>query len=387
MSTPLTLSPFAIYVHWPWCLHKCPYCDFNVHVTDIIPEKAYIDCLIKDLEWQKQYVSKRILTSIFIGGGTPSLMGAEQVERLLDAIRERFHVSSALEVTLETNPYPLPDFLAYTRAGVNRFSLGVQSLGDADLLFLGRKHTAAQAHTAITQAMQACNNVNLDIIYGTPHQTIDSLQESLQSVLDYAPTHISAYQLTIEPNSAFYSQVRRKLWLPAPPDQQTAAFECVRETLTQAGYLNYEISNFARTPQSICAYNQHVWDYEPYLGIGAGAHGRIAHNNTLYATTCWKQPRTYMQHTTAGRTPFSELTPLSPTEALQEAVLMGLRSLKGVSLSRLPKRPQITSGKAVFSWPQALRLVGDGFLELTPTHLRLTSKGWPVLDEILTFLL
>jgi len=271
----MTLPPLALYVHIPWCVRKCPYCDFNSHESaGALPEKAYLKALLDDLDCDMQFIQGRELTSIFFGGGTPSLFSPEFYQQLLMAIRSRVRFSSEIEITVEANPgtYEHGKFEEYREAGVNRLSIGVQSFDVDALAKLGRIHNRNEAFRAIEAAHQAgFDNFNLDLMHGLPGQNLKLALSDLRNAIDLAPTHISWYQLTIEPNTVFYRTQ------PTLPDEDTldGIFEQGLRTLAEAGYGQYEVSAFAK-PQRQARHNVNYWQYGDYLGIGAGAHGKLS---------------------------------------------------------------------------------------------------------------
>ena len=268
----LALPPLSLYLHFPWCVRKCPYCDFNSHQAgDEIPETAYIDALIRDLD--QALPGDRRVVSVFLGGGTPSLFSAAAVERLLTAVRRRLNLARDAEITLEANPGTAEAgrFAGYRRAGINRLSLGVQSLTDASLAALGRIHNAAEARRAVALAGSAgFDNLNIDIMYGLPHQESAAAMRDLDAVLELSPAHLSWYQLTLEPNTVFYSRPPS-----LPDDDRVAEMQERGEALLSAnGYRRYEVSAWAR-PGSEARHNLNYWEFGDYLGLGAGAHSKL----------------------------------------------------------------------------------------------------------------
>lgn len=385
-------KPLAVYVHWPWCKAKCPYCDFNSHGLDASPlrEDAYVDALCRELAYWRGALGaenghKRPLASIFFGGGTPSLMRPTSVARILEACGEVADFSPFTEITVECNPTSssaaLMDDLA--AVGVNRVSVGIQGLKPAWLAFLGRTHSVGQALETLELAQRAVGNVNADVIYGLPGQELEEWTGQLERLAGLGLAHISAYQLTIEPNTRFFGDVRRGLWQPIDGDREADFFEATRDVLTAQGYENYEISNFAR-PNRSCAHNVHVWRYQDYLGIGAGAHGRITlPDGTRLATSVSRQPDTYLRLMAEQGQAFSLNEAIPATKGLQEAVFLGLRLTEGIDLDSLEK----TFGKPAYQ--QAVEavelalLLERGFLKRNTTRLTLSDSGWPRLNSIL----
>jgi len=288
--------PLALYVHLPWCVRKCPYCDFNSHTQrGELPFSEYIDALIRDLEYDLPLVWGRVVSSVFFGGGTPSLFAPEQIDRFLQSASARLHFTPNLEITLETNPGTAEygRFEHYRTAGINRISFGVQSFTDTHLHTLGRIHNSQQARYAIKQAQDSgFDNINIDLMYALPQQTLDQAEYDLQCAFDLQPTHISYYQLTLEPNTLFFIHPPKNI-----PDEDLAwdIQEHGQRLLKAAGYQHYEVSAYARE-QYQCTHNLNYWRFGDYLGIGAGAHGKISCAPTQKISRRWKQkhPRTYM---------------------------------------------------------------------------------------------
>ena len=298
--TPL---PLSLYVHIPWCVQKCPYCDFNSHaLRDGLPESEYVAALIADLESALPLVWGRRIVSVFLGGGTPSLLSAEALDTLLTAIRTRLPLVHDAEITLEANPGTVEadKFAAFRAAGVNRLSLGIQSFDPAQLKALGRIHDAAQARRAAALAAHHFDNFNLDLMYGLPGQTVEQALADVEQALAFAPTHLSCYQLTVEPNTAFAVSP------PALPDPDRCADmqDAIEARLAEAGFVHYETSAFAR-PERQCRHNLNYWTFGDYLGIGAGAHGKLTlHDGKVWEVRRqmrWKQPKQYLAGVAAGR--------------------------------------------------------------------------------------
>jgi len=287
-----TLPPLSLYVHLPWCVRKCPYCDFTSHESKgPLPEQDYVNALIADLEGLLPSVWGRRISSIFIGGGTPSLFSAASIDRLLSEVRARIVVEPDAEVTLEANPGTVEAarFRGYRAAGVNRISLGIQSFDDAMLRALGRIHGADEARRAIDVARSAFENINLDLMYGLPGQSLESARRDIEEGVRFGTPHLSAYQLTLEPNTVFYSRP------PELPGHDLAADmqRMVEEALAGAGYGHYETSAFAK-PGLRCRHNVNYWEFGDYLGIGAGAHGKISFPDRITRHERAKSPREYM---------------------------------------------------------------------------------------------
>ncbi len=289
----LAPPPLSLYVHFPWCLHKCPYCDFNSHaVRGEIPEAAYIDALIGELERALPEIWGRPVTTIFIGGGTPSLLTPEGLDRLLTAIRTLLPVRPWAEVTLEANPgtFETARFRAYKAAGVNRLSIGIQSFNDSHLRALGRIHDSREASVAAAAAREIFEHLNLDLMYALPGQTLAELETDLATGLAFAPSHLSCYHLTLEPNTAFAAAPP-----PLPDDDLAAAMQDrVEAALTAAGYDHYETSAYA-LPSQVCRHNLNYWQFGDYLGIGAGAHSKLSFPERVIRRANRKLPREYLE--------------------------------------------------------------------------------------------
>src|SRR5690349_10725127 len=286
------LPPLALYVHIPWCVRKCPYCDFNSHErAGELPEREYVGKLILDLEAMLPSVWGRRLSSIFIGGGTPSLFSPAAIDELLAAVRARLPIEPGAEVTLEANPGTVEAgrFRGFRQAGVNRISLGVQSFDDAMLASLGRIHGGDEARRAIEVALESFDNVNIDLMYGLPAQSLEQALADLRQAIGCGVPHLSAYQLTIEPNTVFYSKP------PRLPEHDSAAEMqlAIEAALAEAGYEHYETSAFAR-PGRRCRHNVNYWEFGDYLGIGAGAHGKVSFPDRVTRHERIKQPKEYL---------------------------------------------------------------------------------------------
>lgn len=380
-------QPLALYIHWPWCKEKCPYCDFNSHVLKNDMEDAYVNALLRDLDMQLIFLDnkkKQELSTIFFGGGTPSLMKLSSIDKILNHVAKRFSLHNNIEITLECNPTSIETnkIQQVISSGINRLSIGIQSLDNHLLEFLGRTHSVENALTCLDVATQHCNNVNADLIYGIPGQTLEAWQQQLYKILEHGTQHISAYQLTIEPNTKFYAEVNKKSWLPITSDEESDFYHYTRETFISRGWHNYEISNFAKTRDFYCAHNYNIWNYHPYIGIGAGAHGRVAKNKNYFASQHKKNPHAYMSFTYENeRFPYI-FQHISHNQHDEEALLMGLRLQDGIALSRLRE----LNKTPVFN-NKINALITYGFLEKNKDILRLTQSGWYMLDGVLYELL
>ena len=368
------LPPLALYVHIPWCVRKCPYCDFNSHErAGELPEREYVDKLTGDLEALLPSVWGRRLTSVFIGGGTPSLFSPESIDALLAAVRARLPLEPGAEVTLEANPGTVEAarFQGFRAAGVSRISLGVQSFDDAQLAALGRIHSAAEARRGVDAALASFDNVNIDLMYGLPEQSVQGALRDLREALACGVPHISAYQLTIEPNTVFYSRPPRLPAHDACADMQLA----VEEALGEAGFEHYETSAFAR-PGRRCRHNLNYWEFGDYLGIGAGAHGKVSFPDRVTRHERIKQPTQYLK---------SELTisaekTVPPAELPFEFMLNALRLIEGF----LPSLFTARTGLPLTSIARELSKVEDeGLIERDVQRIRPTARGRLFLNELL----
>jgi oxygen-independent coproporphyrinogen-3 oxidase len=371
------LPPLALYAHLPWCVRKCPYCDFNSHEkTDALPEREYVDALVADLEGLLPSVWGRRLRSIFIGGGTPSLFSPESIDRLLAAIRARLPLEPGAEVTLEANPGTAEagHFRGYRAAGVNRVSLGIQSFNDEKLKALGRIHSADEARRAIEMALSTFDNVNLDIMYGLPGQSLDEARADAAEGLRCGTTHFSAYQLTLEPNTVFYSRP------PQLPEHDTCADMqlAVEELAAAAGLRHYETSAFAR-PGRACRHNMNYWEFGDYIGIGAGAHGKLSFADRVTRHERVKQPREYLAQ--AGSLQEKRI---EPRELPFEFMLNALRLVDGVPAELYAERTGLP-GATILRKLQAAR--DKGLLEEDVLRIRPTRRGRLFLNELLQLFL
>ena len=293
--------PLSLYVHLPWCLAKCPYCDFNSHAVPAgaLPEQRYLDAVIADLDAALPQVWGRPVISVFIGGGTPSLFSPDGIDRLLAAIRARLPLEPGCEITLEANPgtFERERFKAFRAAGVTRLSIGVQSFDDGMLRQLGRVHDGAQARAAIDEACEAFDTFNIDLMYALPGQTLAQLRADLETALSFQPPHLSIYHLTIEPNTRFAVDTPRNL-----PDDDLASdmLDLIAERTAATGLARYEVSAFAR-PGHRCRHNLNYWQFGDYLGLGAGAHGKLSYPHRVVRQVRWREPATYMAKALAGQ--------------------------------------------------------------------------------------
>lgn len=363
--------PLSLYLHFPWCEKKCPYCDFNSHeVGNTFPEDEYVESLLMDLDLESQ-AETRAIRSVFFGGGTPSLFSADSISRILAHTRTQLPLDEGVEITLEANPGAIDNtrITGFRRAGVNRLSLGVQSFDDEKLGQLGRIHSAADARDAFQQARGAgFNNINLDLMHGLPGQTWREAEFDLQQAISLAPEHISWYQLTIEPNTIFYNKP------PRLPVEETLVdiYERGMQLLADNNYARYEISAFAR-PGRQSVHNQNYWRFGDYLGIGAGAHGKLTVEDKIYRTTKTRLPKDYM----AGSN--RKMLQVAPEEIPLEFLMNALRLTDGVDLTLFENR---TFHSVQSIKPFLERAQQSGFLSST-YDIKPTALGLQFVDEML----
>ena len=378
MTEPDTI---ALYVHWPYCARICPYCDFNV-VRDrgrTDEQAALADAIVADMEAQAALLGPRRLASIFFGGGTPSLMPTDQVARVIERARALFPNGGQVEITLEANPTDAEAarFAALAKAGVSRLSLGVQSLDDEALRFLGRNHSAAEAMRALELARAAFARLSIDLIYARPGQTLAHWTQELNRAVDLGFEHISPYQLTIEPTTAFGRAFARGTLVPPDEDLAADLYEATQAVLEARGFEAYEVSNHARGEAARSIHNLHVWRGGDYVGAGPGAHGRLTLDGARTATVAHRGIADYLAGVGAGQ-PWSEDQQLSPPEADEERLLLGLRTVEGVDAGLI---------EAMGLTPRADALSDQGLLVESGGRIAATAHGRQVLDGVLRALL
>ena len=379
------LPPLALYVHLPWCLKKCPYCDFNSHAVrgENTPREPdfdrYIDALIADLEAALPQVWGRRVSSVFFGGGTPSLFDPARIDRLLAAIRARLPLEAGAEVTLEANPgtFERERFRGYRDSGITRLSIGVQSFDDTMLAVLGRVHDAAQARAAVEEARSVFDTFNLDLMYALPGQTLRGLDADLDAALAFEPPHLSVYHLTLEPNTWFATHP------PALPDDDTAAAMLDRlvERTSRAGLGRYEVSAFAGAGHA-CAHNLNYWRFGDYLGIGAGAHGKLSFPDRIVRQQRWREPQTYVERALAGNA-ISNQHDVEAADLPFEFMLNALRLREGVPLRLFAERTGQSWAvvDAAFARGEAQGLLERTGDPLQPT-IRTTPRGFDFLSDV-----
>ena len=370
---------FGIYLHWPFCQSKCPYCDFNSHVTANIDQDQWETAYLSEIARYAREFPQRIVNSVFFGGGTPSLMNPALVSRIIDAISREWRLTNDVEVTLEANPNSVESdrFRGFRAAGVNRISVGVQALNDADLKRLGRLHSAREALTAIETAQDVFDRISLDLIYARQFQTFEDWRAELATALALGTDHLSLYQLTIEDGTAFGKRHTAGN-LPGLPDDDTAAdmFALTQEMTERAGFAAYEISNHA-SPGAESRHNKIYWSGGDYVGIGPGAHGRLSHNGGRFATETALLPGAWLASVDVGNGE-SLRTRLTSNENAEEYLMMGLRVNEGISLTRLHKLD------ASLSISQNIPGLKDqGLVWGKDDRLGVTSKGRIILNAVI----
>jgi len=371
---------FGLYLHWPFCQAKCPYCDFNSHVVGQIDQKRWEKAYLSEIARAGKETKGRVLDTVFFGGGTPSMMDPALVDAIISTIRKTWRTSNSFEVTLEANPTSVEAgrFAGYRDAGVNRVSLGVQALNDADLKALGRLHSVAEARAAFDIARTTFDRVSFDLIYARQDQSLQTWEAELGQALSMAVDHLSLYQLTIEDGTAFGDRFERGL-LRGLPDEDLGAdmYSRTQEICEAAGYPGYEVSNHAR-PGEESRHNQIYWRYGDYVGIGPGAHGRLTLNGRRYETVTPDAPMVWLNQVEKAGHGELPRTALSSLDAVTEYLLMGLRLREGVDLDRLESHH--------FSI-QIKELQDLGLVDVTQNRLQVTPAGRPVLNSVLRTLL
>jgi len=370
------LPPLSLYIHVPWCVRKCPYCDFNSHTApEALPEARYVDALIADLESSLPSIWGRKVHTVFIGGGTPSLLSADAIDRLLSAVRARVMLAPDAEVTLEANPgtFERERFAGFFAAGVNRLSLGIQSFDDRFLKALGRVHDVVEAQRAAEAALMIFGNVNLDLMFALPGQSVEDARNDASAALAFAAPHLSFYQLTLEPNTLFHQHP------PPLPDEDAAADieDAVLHMLAQAGYVHYETSAHAKSVRE-CRHNLNYWRFGDYVGIGAGAHSKLSFPDRIVRELRWKQPRQYLDQLHAG-SPLQEQFEVSSRDLSFEFMLNALRLTEGVPTALFAERTGMPLSIAAASIAEATR---KGLLEPDPLVLRPTALGRRFLNDL-----
>ena len=378
----------ALYVHWPFCLSKCPYCDFNSHVRESVDQARWRDALLRELDHFAALLPGATITSIFFGGGTPSLMPPETAAAVIDRAALCWTLAEDAEITLEANPTSteaarLEDFRA---AGINRVSLGVQALDDDALRFLGRGHDSAEARRAVALAQRIMPRSSFDLIYARPGQTVEAWRDELSEALSFAGNHLSLYQLTIEKGTPFWREEREGTFALPDDDTGRALYDLTQETMEAAGFAAYEVSNHARGGDA-SRHNLAYWRYDDYVGIGPGAHGRIRlAEGGRQATRQHAGPESWLTAVKRAGHGTAETRALEPEEQAREMLMMGLRLAEGVSEAHLRQRTGCDPNRVIDRAGLA-RLAEAGYLERREGRLRATATGRPLLNSLLAELL
>ena len=362
------LPPLSLYVHFPWCVRKCPYCDFNSHeASGTLPEKDYLDALRADLEQALPLIWGRKIYTIFIGGGTPSLLSAAGLDRLLSDLRTLLPIDGAAEITMEANPgtFEAEKFKSYAASGINRLSVGIQSFNPRHLQALGRIHDGNEARRAVEIAHASFDNFNLDLMYALPQQTMEEARQDIETAISFAPPHLSLYHLTMEPNTVFAK------YPPVVPDDDTSATmqDMIGELTTAAGYQHYEVSAFAK-PGRQARHNRNYWEFGDYLGIGAGAHSKLSFPHRVVRQARYKQPAAYMQHALAGNAIVEE-NEIERQELGFEFMLNSLRLTGGFETRLFTERTGLTFNvvEQALNKAEAKGLIYRDFKTIRPTEL------------------
>ena len=375
MTGSSAAAPLALYIHWPFCKKKCPYCDFNSHVREKVEFEAWQHALLCELAYMHQLAPSRRLQSIFFGGGTPSLMPPFIAQALISQAKAYWPNDDDMEVTLEANPTSVEadTFARFIEAGINRLSLGVQSFDAAALKFLGREHSAQEAKAAIARARAAGVPYSFDLIYARPGQTLLQWQQELDEALMLAGSHLSLYQLTIEENTAFHTAYTKGEFVMPSDDLAALLYDATTQRLQQAGYEAYEVSNYAM-PGAASRHNLAYWRGYEYMGIGPGAHGRLAISDGWHATLTLKSPERWLEHVGRYGHGLESITPLSPRQRAEERVMMGLRLSEGM-----------VCNEEVEPWLDIARMMSlesHGLLRRQGNRLIATDKGRLVLTSL-----
>ncbi len=375
------LPPLSLYIHLPWCVRKCPYCDFNSHEAHSeLPEQEYVAALVRDLELALPQIWGRTIQTVFIGGGTPSLLSGESVLQLLRQVRSLLPLNPAAEITLEANPGTVEAqrFAAYRDAGVNRLSLGIQSLNDAHLRALGRIHSASEARRAIEIAQRHFENVNLDLMYALPNQTLGEAIQDVSDALQFGPQHVSCYHLTVEPNTLFHRKPP-----PLPDDDASAAMQMqIEALLADHGYKHYETSAFAQ-PNKQSRHNRNYWLFGDYLGIGAGAHSKLSFPDKVVRQARHKQPRAYLE-AVAREAPIQSEHQLSRGDLAFEFMMNALRLNDGFDVALFGER---TGLPLLMIRRELEKAEQSGLIETDPARIAPTELGRRFLNDLLEIFL
>jgi putative oxygen-independent coproporphyrinogen III oxidase len=366
----------SIYIHWPFCKTKCPYCDFNSHENDSIEHDLWQDAYLSEIELYSEIIANRKIKTIFFGGGTPSLMKPKTIDAILNKFASKAKFSDNVEITLEANPNSIEreKFRSFKDAGINRVSIGVQSFENKNLKFLGRSHSNQDAIKAIEIARDVFTNYSFDLMYALPNQTLEEWENELRLALQYVSCHISCYQLTIEKGTQFFNSHKQRQFFMLDEETSAKIYESTHDILQANGIEQYEISNYAK-PGLECQHNIVYWKLRDYIGIGPGAHGRYVCNDKIFSTINFYNPTKWRENLKDNQSPMQSKKELNTDENEVEKLVMGLRLSEGIEMKWVPNKKT------------AQALITDGFLELNNGLLATTLKGRLVLNAILEKLL
>lgn len=387
MTITNSKKTIALYIHWPFCLSKCPYCDFNSHVAKQIDEKAWLEAYLKEIQYFFNYLKDYIIVSIFFGGGTPSLMPDFIVREIINYIKDKFTTTEAIEITLESNPTSVEykKLQNFYNAGINRISLGVQSINNKNLSFLGRTHSAKESLEAMRAVKSIFSNYSLDMIYALPEQTLLSWEKELKEVLKYADKHISLYQLTIEKGTPFYALNKDKKFILPDSDLSCDLYNLTQNLVQNKAFEAYEISNYSiKGYESL--HNLYYWNYNEYLGIGPGAHSRIVEDNVRYAMYMIYNPEKWLSFVMTQGHSIQKKEALSKLECLEEYIIMGMRLKKGINSAKILE----IYGKDinfVFKEEIIRILIEKGLINFVNYSLYITEKGKFISSSIINKLI
>jgi putative oxygen-independent coproporphyrinogen III oxidase len=379
--------PLAVYIHWPFCKSKCPYCDFNSHVREAVDQDRWKNALLKELDYMAAKLPGRAVKSIFFGGGTPSLMPPKTAEALINRVQQCWQVTNDIEITLEANPTSVEadTFSNFKAAGVNRVSLGVQSLDDKELKFLGRGHSAKEALAAVERAATIFDRYTFDLIYARPNQTVDTWEKELRTALKYIGSHMSLYQLTIEENTAFHHAYKKGQF--AMPDEilSEQLYRLTENIMSAEGLHAYEVSNYAK-PGQASRHNLAYWQGDDYVGIGPGAHGRLTINNERLATQTLKSPERWLEAVEKQGHGLDVWEKVDKQDEISERVMMGLRLIDGINFQEFKHKTGVAFEDAIHAQKYAL-YVQKNLLRDTKNGVAATLKGRLVLNRLTADLL
>jgi putative oxygen-independent coproporphyrinogen III oxidase len=377
--------PLSIYIHYPFCKSKCPYCDFNSHVSKQIDEDGFLRAYFSELQYFAPQLKNRTIKTIFFGGGTPSLMPTYFVEKILGEIARIWNVDKDCEITLEANPtsFEAEKFRDFRSAGVNRLSIGIQALNDADLKFLGREHSASEAISTIQTASKIFDNYSFDLIYARPNQNLSSWKQELETAISLSASHLSLYQLTIEKGTKFYGQYLNKEFVLPDEDLAADLYETTNQITTQNGLGLYEISNYAKTGFE-CKHNLAYWQSADYLGIGAGAHSRVYLDGEKKrsAIVMLHQPTTWLETVIKNGVAIQKIEKVEPRELLEEIILMGLRLKNGIDNAVFQNHFSKNINE-IFNFQKLENLVNNGLIEVGEKNIKITNRGLILANSVI----